>query len=156
MDDSYYKSRDQKHCCHSAQNETAQFVPCDQISLLYPLLFGVMLSDCMILHSAHKTQSCRIVVNRIVNSDYFMVVTFKVVHVVRLDNQKVVTMTIPDYPKLRPKRRCHRYNPDHPKVVNRWQFDDNSNDNLSFCMCGYTHYSLIKLKDTAWLPCKTC
>ncbi len=48
----------------------------------------------------HKTQSCRTVVNRIVNSDYwyFMVVTFKVVHVVRLDNQKVVTMTTPDCP----------------------------------------------------------
>ena len=55
----------------------------------------------MLLYT-HKAQSCRTVVNQIVNSDYFMVVTFKVVHVVRLDNQKVVTMTTPDYPKLRP------------------------------------------------------
>ncbi len=36
-----------------------------------------------------------IVVNRIVNSDYFMVVTFKVVHVVRLDNQKVDHSRLP-------------------------------------------------------------
>ena len=39
----------------------------------------------------HKTQSCRRVVNRIVNSEYFMVVTFKVVHVVRLDKKDAVT-----------------------------------------------------------------
>ena len=47
-------------------------------------------------------QSCRTVVNRIVNSDYFMVITFKVVHVVRLYNQNVVSMFTPDYLKLRP------------------------------------------------------
>ncbi len=28
-----------------ALNDTVQFVPCDQISLLYPILYGVALSD---------------------------------------------------------------------------------------------------------------
>ncbi len=46
--------------------------------------------------TSHKTQNCQTVVNPLVNSDYFMVVTFKIVHVVRLDNQKSVTMTTPD------------------------------------------------------------
>ncbi len=31
-----------------ALNDTVQFVPCDQISLLYPLLYGVALPDSVI------------------------------------------------------------------------------------------------------------
>ncbi len=39
------------------QNDTVQFGPCDQISLLYPLLYGVTLLDCLIIEGVQH-DSC--------------------------------------------------------------------------------------------------
>ena len=75
---------------------------------------------------SHKTKSCHTVVKRIVTMTTLW-----------LSSEKLSRLST----GTTKKRRCHRYNPDHPKVVNRWQLNDNSMTTLwhPFVLCAITY-----------------
>ncbi len=90
--------------CETRVDVTAQMVPCWLGGWLrcnwWTAFISLLWRNSLISFRRRSTAEWANCSESVVNSDCFMVVTFKVVHVVRCDNQKVVTMTTPDYPEL--------------------------------------------------------